>query len=54
MSDVLTNVEFDADGFMVDANAWSEDPGYRDVVRKPVAPSSPATGRGHWVIAPRG
>jgi tRNA 2-thiouridine synthesizing protein E len=25
MSDVLTNVEFDDDGFMVDASAWTED-----------------------------
>lgn len=45
MSDVLANVAFDADGFMVDANAWNE-----DVARAIAAKEGMELTPRHWVV----
>lgn len=45
MSDVLANVAFDADGYMVDANAWNE-----EIARALAAREGMELTDRHWVV----
>jgi tRNA 2-thiouridine synthesizing protein E len=45
MSDVLASVEFDADGFMVDPNAWTEEIGKAIAAREGLELNDR-----HWVV----
>lgn len=45
MSDVLANVKFDSEGFMVDPNAWS-----KEVAEAIAARESLALTDRHWVV----